>query len=296
VIGEFRNRTSILPDSMTKRATARQTGKGFDLHTTWGMRGFFIYPVVALLSTAWPSSASPAASASITVPAGMCEIEATTAASLLLREDGSPVVLREGPSQGLEEALRSVAGRATRWIEAPSLLVLTSVMDYQSGVGTEYQATADRLSDEETNALIADLTAALTVLTGGTFTDFAEVRLESTPTGATTSAMRPGHIVVGRYRGVRDRLNTIGVGGRFRSGRAIKAGTVFLDADYDRSSSRRALLRTHELGHALGYDHVDSRPSIMNPRIGAEITEYDRRAALVAFREEAASAPSCPLL
>ena len=183
---------------MTKRATTRQTGKGFDLQATWGMRGFIICPVVALLSTAWPSSASPAAPASTTVPAGMCEIEATTAASLLLREDGSPLVLREGPSQGLEEALRGVAGRATRWIKAPSLLVLTSVMDYQSGVGTEYQATADRLSDEETNALIADLTAALTVLTGGTFTDFAEVRLESTPTGATTSAMRPGHIVVGR--------------------------------------------------------------------------------------------------
>ena len=224
----------------------------------------------------------------------MCEMEATTVASLPLREDGSP--LREGPSQGLEEALRGVAGRATRWIEAPSLLIQTSVMDYRSGVGTEYQATADRLSDEEVNGLIADLTAALTVLTGSAFTTFADVRLESTPVGATASVMRPGQIVVGRYRGVRDQLKTIGLGGRFRSGRAIKAGTVFLDADYDQSSGRRALLRTHELGHALGYDHVDSRPSIMNPRIGADITEYDRRAALVAFRAEPSSAPSCPSL
>ena len=260
------------------------------------MRGFFIYPVVALLSAAWPSSAWPATSAAYAVPAGMCSEGATTEASLPLREDRAPSILSEESSRGIDEALRGVAGRATRWLEAPTLLILTSVMDYEGGTRTEYQATADRLSDEETNALIADLTAALTALTGSTFTRFADVRLESTPAGATTNVMRPGQIVVGRYRGVRDQLNTIGVGGRFRSGGAIKAGTVFLDADYDRSSSKRALLRTHELGHALGYDHVDSRPSIMNPRIGAEITEYDRRAALVAFREEPASAPSCPSL
>jgi hypothetical protein len=108
--------------------------------------------------------------------------------------------------------------------------------------------------------------------------------------------MRPGQIVVGRYRGVKDRLNTIGVGGRLRSSGAIKGGTIFLDEDYDRTSSKRGLLRTHELGHALGYDHVESRPSIMNSRIGAEVTEFDRRAALVAFRESRAPARTCPLL
>ena len=115
------------------------------------------------------------------------------------------------------------------------------------------------------------------------------------PAGTMVSVMRSGQIVVGRYRGVRDQLKTIGVGGRSRRGRSITGGTVFLDDDYDRTSSKRALLRTHELGHALGYDHIVSRPSIMNPRIGAAITAFDRRAALVAFRDETPAPPTCPL-
>jgi predicted Zn-dependent protease len=46
----------------------------------------------------------------------------------------------------------------------------------------------------------------------------------------------------------------------------------------------RRLLRIHELGHALGYNHVKSRRSIMNPTLGSEPTDFDRRAAMVAFR------------
>ena len=38
------------------------------------------------------------------------------------------------------------------------------------------------------------------------------------------------------------------------------------------------MIRTHELGHALGYNHVESRPSIMNPRAGGGFTDFDREA------------------
>lgn len=64
---------------------------------------------------------------------------------------------------------------------------------------------------------------------------------------------------------------------------AITSGAMMLDAEYDRTSKRRRLLRTHELGHALGYNHVVARASIMNARIGTDLTDFDRKAAMVVF-------------
>jgi hypothetical protein len=44
------------------------------------------------------------------------------------------------------------------------------------------------------------------------------------------------------------------------------------------------LLRIHELGHALGYQHVTSRTSIMNPALGPEPSQFDREGAIIAFQ------------
>ena len=59
---------------------------------------------------------------------------------------------------------------------------------------------------------------------------------------------------------------------------------MYLDRDFDRGDARRRLLRIHELGHALGYQHVRSRTSIMNPAIGSEPTDFDRAGASIAFQ------------
>ncbi len=64
---------------------------------------------------------------------------------------------------------------------------------------------------------------------------------------------------------------------------SIVGGAMYLDREFDRDDNRRRLLRIHELGHALGYQHVESRTSIMNPSIGPEPTEFDRQGAMVAF-------------
>lgn len=192
----------------------------------------------------------------------------------------------------LDEMLRGAHDAALRWDRLPELVVLMPVMQYEKSQGTQYRTTAERLTEAEAAQLAADLTAALAVLTDNTFQRFAAVRYETAVAGEVVNVMRPGQIVVARYTGVRDQLATIGFGGRSTRGSTIRAGSIILDSDFDRTSDTRHLLRMHELGHALGYNHVQSRASIMNPKIGSEVTSFDRAAARIAF-QSAQPAPAC---
>jgi hypothetical protein len=194
-------------------------------------------------------------------------------------------------AQAFNEMVFGSKRRSVTWAQAPELVLLMSVMQYQPGESNTYAATSEQLADTEANQLIDDLTTALAELTGGVFPAFAGVRREIVQAGATTHVLRPGIIVVGRFRGVKQAAHAIGRGGRkVNASGAITSGAMMLDADYDRSSSRRRLLRTHELGHALGYNHVVTRESVMNDRIGADLTDFDRKAATVAFRGGPAAA------
>jgi hypothetical protein len=193
----------------------------------------------------------------------------------------------------LDEMLRGSRTAPLRWDRAPELVVLMPVLQYEQGRGTEYRATVERLSDQEATQLEADLSRALAVLTDNTFEGFSTVRRESVAAGEVVNVMRPGQIVVARYDGVRDQLATIGFGGRSTRGSIIRAGSIILDNDFDRDNETRGLLRMHELGHALGYNHVLSRSSIMNPKIGPSPTDFDRTAARIAFHGFPVDASSC---
>jgi hypothetical protein len=199
--------------------------------------------------------------------------------------EGSIPTASASPSDlaALDEMLIGTKGKLQYWTAAPELVVLTSVMDYR-GDGTESVATTEQLTDAEADALVADLTGALRLLTGDTYQQFAAVRRERVAVGETTAISRPRQIVVGRYNGLRRTRNMIGYGGRAaRADGRIVGGAMLLDRDYDQTSSLRRLLRMHELGHALGYNHVQAQTSIMNPAIGPELTSFDRMAIRVAF-------------
>jgi hypothetical protein len=185
----------------------------------------------------------------------------------------------------LDEMLFDPAGQRQYWASTPRLLVLTSVMEYHTAESSHYAATSERVSAEELQSLVDDLSRALAVLTTGAFEQFAVVEYETVAAGTSVSIVRPNQIVVGRFQGVRRLANSIGFGGRkSRRDGAIVGAAVVLDNDFDRASSMRGLLRTHELGHALGFNHVKSRPSIMNPSIGSDMTGYDRQVAMLAFQ------------
>ena len=179
----------------------------------------------------------------------------------------------------LRELLEGAKGRREAWLSAPSLVIVTSVMDYTTGdLMNGYSATAEQLTEQERDALVANFTQALGELTGGQIKAFADVRVESVPAGQIVKVLRAGQIVAGRYRGVQDKTGSLGYGGRMTRGNQITAAAVIIDRDADRDHKQQNVIRTHELGHALGYNHVESRPSIMNPRAGGGLTDFDRDA------------------
>jgi hypothetical protein len=186
-----------------------------------------------------------------------------------------------------DQMFRGPDHRLKRWTSAPALVVLTTVMNYTRGLGAtaEYYATSEQLTETETTLLIEQLTEALAMLTGNTFTAFASVQRESVPVGSKINPLQEGKIIVGRYNNIGVMSNTIGLGGSSGPGDGrITAGMVYLDTDLDKNSDARRLLRTHELGHALGYYHVTARQSIMNPVLGPEPTMFDRQASIIAFQ------------
>ena len=177
-------------------------------------------------------------------------------------------------------------GRLQRWTSAPALLVLAKVMQFErTSSDDHYHATSEQLSEGDIALLIEHLTDGLALLTGNTFTAFSSIEVENPPSGKRVNTLRPNTIVIGEYRGVQSLANTIGFGRWATNGSPeVIGGSIYLDRNYDRSSEGRRLLRIHELGHALGYLHVTTRTSIMNPAIGPEPTEFDRHGAAIAFQ------------
>jgi hypothetical protein len=183
-----------------------------------------------------------------------------------------------------DEMFRTANARLQRWTTRPSLVVLASVMNFR-GDAEEFNATSEQLTDDEVSLLIAHLNEGLSLLTGGTYTSFAEVKVERPASGERTSVARPGAIIVGRYNGVQTFARTIGYGRWAENADgSVVAGAMFLDHGFDKNDDRRRLLRIHELGHALGQLHVETRTSIMNPAVGPEPQEFDRQAAIIAFQ------------
>jgi hypothetical protein len=187
--------------------------------------------------------------------------------------------------RAFDEMFRTSNTQLQRWTSRPTLVILASIMEFQANEsGQIYTATGEQLTDDDVTLLRAHLTEGLALLTGNAFTSFASVAVERPVAGTRVNTLRAGHIVIGRYTGIVSLAKTIGYGlWSERPDGSITGGAMYLDRDFDRDDTRRRLLRIHELGHALGYQHVESRTSIMNPTIGPEPTEFDRAGAIIAF-------------
>ena len=108
------------------------------------------------------------------------------------------------------------------------------------------------MTGDEVTVLTNHLNEALALLTGGTFTSFASVKVEWPPAGERVGVQRTGTIVVGRYTGVQDQEQTVGYGSwAEQPDGTVVGGSMWLDWDFDCDDAERRLVRIHELGHAL---------------------------------------------
>ena len=118
------------------------------------------------------------------------------------------------------------------------------------------------------------------MLTAGEPTARSRPSRSSAPrAGERVSVLRTGKIVVGRYTGIVSLANTIGYGRWSTAWTAtVVGGAISWIATSIATTAAAVCCGIHELGHALGYQHVKSRTSIMNPAVGPEPTEFDRSA------------------
>jgi len=100
------------------------------------------------------------------------------------------------------------------------------------------------------------------------------------------SLLNSGVITVSRVAGLAAATGYWGFGRwQYESDGTVTAGIVMLDRDFDRSGSAYVRsLRAHELGHALGYQHVTARPSVMNADGRHEPNAFDLDACRLAFQ------------
>jgi hypothetical protein len=177
------------------------------------------------------------------------------------------------------------SGALRRWTQAPTIVVQRRVLQFTSTSDTEYTALDTAMTDDDATALLGDLTWALPQLSGNAFSRFAEERRETAATGARVLVQRGGLIVIARYDGLTAATGFWGYSRwAWNDAGEIQAGIIMLDRSFDTSNSPYLRsLRAHELGHALGYQHVTGRDSVMNASARLEPNSFDRDSAKLAF-------------
>ncbi len=172
-----------------------------------------------------------------------------------------------------------------RWTTAPPLVIQTQTMQYTDISNAQFTTLSDTLSDTEYNGLVADLNWALPQMSGGQFGGFAGTTRQNSAPGTAITMLVSGQISIGRFVGLTAATGFAGyTRWQFRSDGVVTAGMIMLDRDFERSGATTLrALRTHELGHALGYNHVTVRTSVMNSTARFEPNAFDLSATKIAF-------------
>jgi hypothetical protein len=197
----------------------------------------------------------------------------------------SPLAFTAIPSSfdtgSFDKFARSLAsGVLIRWAVPPVLVVESSLVESPSNQNV---ALDERIPSAEVERVISRLSQVLPLLTGSRFSGFAGVLRQNTPAGGEIPRYATGRITIVYYT---QRNGACGQAGPIVSlpSYEIRSSAVWLR--YGCATSNDTTM-VHELGHALGYGHVDGAVSVMRSTGGIDVTEFDRAAATIVFNRPA---------
>ncbi len=213
----------------------------------------------------------------------------TVERSTRLKVPGPDVMLTLMPASldlgAFDQMFRS-GGVLHRWTSSPRIVLQNRVLQFTNISDLDYTALGTVMSDAEGTSILSDLTWALPQLTGNTFDQFADQQRETALEGDRVRVSRPGLVVLARYEGLTAATGYWGYTRWSWNGAGeMTAAIIMLDRGFDTSSSPfKRSLRAHEFGHALGYNHVTGRASVMNQAATIEPNVFDRDGAKLAFQ------------
>lgn len=207
--------------------------------------------------------------------------------SVAMKISGTEVTVSMIPSSfnlnAFDELARTPLLR--RWAAVPALRVQARTLTFTNVDQADGVAEDDVMSDAHRAQLEADMVFGLQQLSGQTYQAFAGTTRETAAVGERVSILNTGSITVVLMRGLRTQTGFAGYGRwQFRNDGTVVGGAVMLDRDLDLSGpALQRAIRVHELGHAMGYDHVTSTTSLMGPSGAADFTQFDRDAMKIVF-------------
>jgi len=183
-----------------------------------------------------------------------------------------------------ELAPRATATGLRRWTENPALMVLTNVVEYD-GVAYDPVVTDRRVADGDLTCVLDGVQRAIAPMSDNVMT-FRKVEVVSPPAGSRFSipGTSEGTIVVAVAHGLAANGRAAAFGGLRPE--VLVRGVVWISADnLPLCGATAARVYPHELGHALGYQHVMLEASVMSGvQPTSALTAFDRDAIRIVYQ------------
>ena len=183
-----------------------------------------------------------------------------------------------------ELAPRSTSSGLRRWIQQPSLVVLTNIVEYDP-VRLLPRVTDRAVAPGDFTCMLDGVRNAIGSMSDGTLR-FKSVEVVAAPVDSrfSISDTPEGTIVLMTARGV----GANGRAGAIAGSRPniFVRGAIWIDSsEFALCGTTAARVYPHELGHALGYEHVTMASSIMSGVLPTPtLTAFDRDAFRIIYQ------------